>query len=437
LRVRSAWLALGGPGTTQSALDLAGTDRLFALLDAHERAGDLPDFDAFVGATERLYATLPGADLEGVQVMTLHKAKGLEFDAVILPGLDRSTKGGQPPLLRWKARDTGGRRTLVIAPVRGRVGASPQPDPICDWLERLDQAEEAAELGRVLYVGATRARGRLHLMAVGQIDTREAEPTWKRPDKGSALERLWDALAHALAPPAPPAANVSEDAEPGADAAPTAAPLVRMPAEWAWPAASARLPAPLAAPAVVSTPVFEWAEATAAAIGTVAHRLLAQIGREGLAAWDTARVARAAPRLRAELALAGVPAGEREAALGRVTRAIERTLADPRGRWLFEPSHAERRTEWMLAGHDEGRIAHVALDYTFVDAAGVRWIVDYKTGSHEGGSADAFLDRELERYRPQLERYGRLMRGLEPAPIRLALYYPLVDGGFRSFDFRG
>jgi hypothetical protein len=60
----------------------------------------------------------------------------------------------------------------------------------------------------------------------------------------------------------------------------------------------------------------------------------------------------------------------------------------------------------------------------------VRWIVDFKTGTHQGGDVGSFLAREAERYRPQLQRYGRLMRALEGRPVRLALYYPLVDGGF-------
>jgi len=34
----------------------------------------------------------------------------------------------------------------------------------------------------------------------------------------------------------------------------------------------------------------------------------------------------------------------------------------------------------------------------------VRWIVDYKTGTHEGGDLEEFLDREQERCRAQLER---------------------------------
>ncbi len=107
-------------------------------------------------------------------------------------------------------------------------------------------------------------------------------------------------------------------------------------------------------------------------------------------------------------------------------------LADARGRWLFDPAHAEAASEWALAGIDDGAIVHVTLDRTFV-ADGVRWIVDFKTGRHEGGDPTAFLDREQERYRAQLERYARIVRALDPRPIRLALYYPLVDAGWREW----
>jgi ATP-dependent exoDNAse (exonuclease V) beta subunit len=449
LRVRAAWLALGGPGCAQSDLDLVGADRVLERLATAEHAGDLADFDAFVAATERLFATLPGEAADGVQVMTLHKAKGLEFDAVILPGLDRGTQGGAPPLLRWKVREAGGRRALVIAPVHSRIGATTEPDPVYHWLERLDRDEDAAELGRLLYVGATRARERLHLFAVAtaERDDDGATALWRRPASGVALERLWDALDDAL-PPVPaaalPATSEEEDAADDADdtegrreAVPTAAPLARLADHWSPPRPTAPLPAPaLGAASVAATPAFDWAQATAAAVGTVAHRLLAQLGRDGPDAFDAANASRDAGRVRAELARAGVPAAERDDAVQRVSRVVERTLADPRGRWLYAPGHDDRRVEWMLAGVDGAEIVHVALDLSFV-AEGVRWIVDYKTGSHEGGDVEAFLDREVARYRPQLERYARVVRGLDARPIRLALYYPLVSGGFRSFDFDG
>jgi hypothetical protein len=116
-----------------------------------------------------------------------------------------------------------------------------------------------------------------------------------------------------------------------------------------------------------------------------------------------------------------------------VLDAIRQTLADPQGRWLFDAAHEDARSEWALAGVDGGEIVHVVVDRTFV-AAGERWIVDFKTGAHEGGDVAGFLDREVERYRGQLARYGRLMQGIDPRPVRLALYYPLVPGGFREID---
>ena len=59
---------------------------------------------------------------------------------------------------------------------------------------------------------------------------------------------------------------------------------------------------------------------------------------------------------------------------------------------------------------------------------GVRWIVDFKLSRHEGADAGAFLDREQERYRTQLETYAQVMREIDPRPIRVGLYFPLVPG---------
>jgi hypothetical protein len=75
-----------------------------------------------------------------------------------------------------------------------------------------------------------------------------------------------------------------------------------------------------------------------------------------------------------------------------------------------------------------GELASVAMDRTFTDDRGTRWIVDYKTGVHEGGDIEAFLNRELERYRPQLERYATLMSRIDGRPIRLGLYFPVLRG---------
>ena len=58
----------------------------------------------------------------------------------------------------------------------------------------------------------------------------------------------------------------------------------------------------------------------------------------------------------------------------------------------------------------------------------MRWIVDYKVSSHEGGDLEEFLDREQERYRKQLEQYAALMKMLDNREIKLGLYFPLLKG---------
>jgi ATP-dependent exoDNAse (exonuclease V) beta subunit len=424
LRVRGAWLALGGPACIRSTLDRAGADRVFALLAEHERGGDWADHEALMATAALLFAETGEADAAAVQVMTLHRAKGLQFDAVILPGLDLGAGTGDQPLLRWKVREHDADATLVLAPMRARIGAHADSDPVYRWLGRLDAFEEAAELGRLLYVGATRAKERLHLTAVAAPEADGC--AWKRPARGTALERMWEALAAhrpalpAVAPPAGPREDESFGRE-----------LIRLPVAWQRPPLPPPLPVATRPPKRVDAPVFDWADAVAAAIGTVSHRLLAQLASEGLAAWDERRLQRERGRIVAELGGEGVEPELRDRAAERVAAVIARTLADPRGRWLFDPAHAEARSEWSLAGEDDGRIVHIVVDRSFV-ADGRRYIVDFKTGSHLGGDAGSFLRQEFERYRPQLARYARIVRVLDPRPLRLALYHPLVDGGWQE-----
>jgi ATP-dependent exoDNAse (exonuclease V) beta subunit len=73
------------------------------------------------------------------------------------------------------------------------------------------------------------------------------------------------------------------------------------------------------------------------------------------------------------------------------------------------------------------------IDRCFVDEAGTRWVIDYKTSRHEGAGVEAFLDAEVERYRPQLYGYVALARTLGPQAVRAGLYFPLL-GAFREVD---
>ena len=176
---------------------------------------------------------------------------------------------------------------------------------------------------------------------------------------------------------------------------------------------------------------FEWVSQSSRYAGTALHGLMQRIAREGLEAWDENSVRAQRGLYQSVLANLGVPPGELAEAAKRVETAVLRTLRDAKGRWILG-HHSEAECELPITGLIGGKLYKTVIDRTFVDEDGVRWIIDYKTGSQEGGGLETFLDNEKERYQEQLERYARLMVQRDAHPIRLALYFPLL-GGWREW----
>jgi ATP-dependent exoDNAse (exonuclease V) beta subunit len=184
----------------------------------------------------------------------------------------------------------------------------------------------------------------------------------------------------------------------------------------------------LSTPAIrEETPVFDWAGETARRVGTLVH---AELQLMDIDSTDERTLRARDPHFRRWLALHGVPAERLQEAAARVVDALVAVHQDPRGRWILQKAREEVR-EYALsgrlqgAGRTPGDVTRVVFDRSFVDA-GVRWVIDYKTSRHVGGGLEEFLDREVERYRGQLQRYALFARKLGPEPVRLGLYFPLM-----------
>ncbi|HEV7445243.1 MAG TPA: PD-(D/E)XK nuclease family protein, partial [Steroidobacteraceae bacterium] len=173
-------------------------------------------------------------------------------------------------------------------------------------------------------------------------------------------------------------------------------------------------------------PEFSWVGETARHIGTVVHAAL-----ESYAAVSELPTKAAIEAERDfyiyQLRRHGVPEGDLPRATSIVIEALTRTVNSARGRWIFAAEHHDARSEWALTGIAAGRLTNVVIDRTFIDSDGMRWVIDFKTSRHEGGGLDAFLEQEMARYRPQLETYVALARGIDTTPVRAGLYFPLSD----------
>ena len=412
MAVEATWIALAGPACVASATDLDDAAIYLDFLEKQERAGILEDPAAFEKGVAALFALPDGDAPETLQVMTIHRAKGLEFDTVIVPGLGSGTASDDRALLLWLESVTE-RRGLLLAPMDA---AGEKDDAIYDFVRELEKEKSRHECERLLYVATTRARSRLHLLAcIGRDDGKP-----KQPARGSLLATLWPAVAPAFAQasdvPTPPAAGTRDVPAAGESLLRLARPAkVELPASVAWnlPPQAARERAEIE---------FSWVGETARRVGSVVHRWLQAMADDALRGWTAARVEGLGASIRNELVHEGVTQSEVDTAVRNVQHALLNALDDPRGRWILGP-HPRAASEYRLTAIVEGIPRTLVMDRYFEDAAGDTWIVDFKTSTHQGADLQRFLAEEERRYRAQLERYAGALR---PRGARLGLYFPLL-----------
>ena len=417
--LESTWLALGA-ADAYGAQELADAEAFFAALAASGADGGGAGPAAFGPLLQNLCSQAQPAAPNPVQIMTVHRAKGLEFDHVLVPALERPAASHERALLNWIDLPRGdGGSDLFMAPVPP-VGQA-QEEKLTRLVGRWLQERATQERTRLAYVAVTRAKQTLWLSAAPKV-RRDGTPVQQAR---SLLLTLWPALAEGFA-----VAGANTPGEEGGGA--TLAPLRRLRATWrppSLPASAERWQLPLARGAL-EVPEFSWVSERQRHIGTIVHAWLAQLAdREPLPQAEAVEALR--PRLLEELRLAGVAPAERPEATRLILAALSATLADERGRWILAAGHRAAHSELALTGLAEGRLRSVKVDRSFIAADGTRWVIDYKTSRHEGADLEGFLEQELERYRPQLTTYAALARALGPEPVRAGLYFPLL-GAFRE-----
>ncbi|MCS6947341.1 MAG: hypothetical protein NZM12_06970, partial [Steroidobacteraceae bacterium] len=417
------WLRVGGPATVSAS----EVDYCLQFLDRVAQAEQSP---GWAGRTDiewlldETYAASRTAPDGAVQLLTIHEAKGLEFDHVVVCGLGQRLPAPGSPLFDWLELPRGDAlgSDFVLAPAPDR--AVREPPLLNQWMRHTQAQRQRHERLRLLYVAMTRARDSLLLVA-SRSGTR-AGASWS-PPKNTALALLWPALAERfLAAAIDAAPSASKRTESGVR------PLRRLPADWraavppAHEVAASQQTLASAAGESERTPDDPVALAPIAALLSRAlQRLAARARCTGSVPIDCA----ADPAWRRQLLSTGMPAAEVQTAVDRIGSAVARMLQDPAGRWILDPTHRDPHERWALSGVVHGALVDVVIDRSFVDADGRRWIVDYAIGEPADGAIDSYLARECERRTPRLERCAELLRnlpGAEPTVVRAAIYFPLL-----------
>ncbi len=418
--LQETWYALGGPAILAQKNQQQDVETFFDLVENLEEGGMIRDFRQLNDRLCRLYAR-PDSSKGAVRVMTIHEAKGLEFDTVILPHLGSAPRGDDEELLVWnEIMEADGSVNLQIAaqPRRG------EPDAAYNSIREAAKQKTRNEGKRLFYVACTRARNQLFLL--GSVNRNK-----KRTDVCNAavhtfLGMIWQRFKPDFKRLQMSTFAVQADLF---EQARTPQTISRLPGRWHPPAFDASLdwqPHFDRGKASERQVTYAWVGGASRHVGTLVHGLLNRVARDGTNAWHPGRIDALEASMRAELSRLGVGASVQMHAAGQVLRAIRNTVDSQRGQWILQP-HQDARSEWPVTGVLGSQLISGTVDRLFRDAVNRLWVVDFKTSEHQGGSVDAFLDRERERYREQMETYAALLARSETGPISLGLYFPLLD----------
>jgi ATP-dependent exoDNAse (exonuclease V) beta subunit len=445
--LREVWKSLGG----EYCVDATGAENLDVLWNCID---GLPDGEVDLlgeGLRSRLSKLTaqpdPAAENDiGVQLMTIHKSKGLEFEVVILPELQAGCGRPETSMLSWFERglsdpgDDDNPTEFLIAP---RQSKGSERGDAKAWVDSVRRSRELQEMRRILYVAATRAREELHFFARPEYSE---ENDTIVPRTGSLLETAWNAIgedvqnefaawgARRLAQAFDLAATSNVIQMPSPARTLNKSLLLRLPAGLV---TSADQSSSAEMQPAVQRSAYERHKGgiPSRAVGTAVHTLLEHAAKlRQHSDWSAAKdaLARMLPGIVSVMRSAGMsrPDAERNAA-----EAMEMALGvqnDPVGAWILDP-HAGAESEPTWTDWNAGTPRMVRVDRVF--RAGEKplepgedtwWIVDYKTAQAEIENATDALLRARSLFEAQLSTYANVLRSLCGKEIRVhaGLYYP-------------
>lgn len=438
--VEQLWLSLRGPECLANLAQSDDAEQFFQLLEQAELEGlglDVP------WLTEQLAQRYVQAPLQvgAVQVMTMHKSKGLEFDTVFLPQLARVPRGDQRQMLLWDGitDDVGHRRFLLAADSHEKKETEPT---VYNFLRRRRKSKTRLENTRLFYVGATRAAARLILTATlneAEGGSEREGAVLKPPSASSLLSAIWPdvesqaavTMMDAQAPFGDERVALETRANDVSQA--DVIPLHRIPVAY-FPETDASMGpqdrSPLNGAGVADISDMNQPEREdnhhERVVGTVVHLAMEQLSRYSQLPERVSELER--ERWRHALQSQGLWGDALKTGLEKVCDAVNTTLAsgEQQGPWVLSSHHAQAHSEWPLSMVDASGIARdIVVDRTFVDErSGIRWVIDYKNSQPKPGEAmPRFFEREAEKYTPQLRQYRDVLATIGSEPVHCALFF--------------
>ncbi|MGE4630540.1 MAG: UvrD-helicase domain-containing protein [Pseudohongiellaceae bacterium] len=428
--LRKTFDCLGGHHLIQTHFELESVDLFFDLIRRFERSTPLINVDDLEEQIKNTFVSdnPPSASDNPIQILTIHKAKGLEFDHVFLPGLARQPKTEERELLLWHERLNHARVPKLFLAALAGTGES--RDTLYELLRHEKLAKSKLENTRLMYIGVTRAIKSAHLSAVLKRGKEESI----NPDPRSLLSTIWTAISQNkfvefVNMDGMTTENILESK--GTSQLKTATLLKRIP--------------------VSLLPQSSWFEVTEKSddnnqhhpqpsfnedprlnlmldtqTGNLIHEALqASLTNKNLLSDDSIDLQR--QRWQQHLLRYGFDLDKAHHAVAYIEDSLRKTLSNQELLWIFDHSQEKSVAEYELQSKNGDVVQNHIIDRSFLDSEDIRWIIDYKSAKKPDSiPEEEFIAGQLNLYRPQLKRYHELFKEEKNKGVKTALLFTSI-----------
>lgn len=441
--VESCWLTLGGPASLyeNQALDC---EKFFSLLRELEKQSEIIDANVLREACDKLFADSKSSDDYPVLIMSIHKSKGLEFDHVFLPSLEKGTRSDTKSLLNWDVyKNEQAQQYLLLAPL---LPSHILNDDILlyDYLEQQEKEKSNNENIRLFYVACTRAKSNLYLYgSVKQkLDKKSGELSLAEPSSNSLLSLVWKNIENNKENSSFSIFYYSSKNTKQVNNKENTYTLRRLAHNWK------NIPSFQMKNYALenNTPNHNISHEnrienimanknSASVLGTLVHSCLKQFTEcdrlkkktNWLSLSDYSLYHSSWKKL---IRNEGIYASDIiEHLINTCESILKTTLSDQKHEWLFQHELEQSQCEQSIfyIEKNTGNIddfKQFIVDRSFI-YEGVRWIIDYKTTEPKTQqNLTSFFEEQEKEYRQQLTNYALCYQQLESLPQQLALYFP-------------
>ena len=319
-----------------------------------------------------------------VKLMTIHEAKGLEFDIVILPGLGKTGKNNPSALIQIQEFSN---QNILLAPIKSAYDRDESKTYL--YLKYIEKQQSHFEMMRLLYVAMSRAKEKLYLL--GSVNKSGGVPS----------NTFFSLLSHFYQESIDKLESFPEE-----NTKPLSTPKMIRYSEL--PTLSERATQNINEPKNLPRNIDLIYQS---ALGTIVHYYL-----------EHSLFEPSEKSVETKLLEFGLPKKLLQTYTKQICQLLQNTQQDKVFDWLFR-----QRDSTQVEAEYSGKSKNIIIDRLFIEN-GELWIIDFKTASpKKDESVDTFIERQKQSHRDQLLEYQEILQDHFKLPTKLAIYCPAIS----------